>query len=128
MGSAGAGGHVVGIGQARRAAAQQLGDLVLTEASQCQIKAQRLQVAKLDTEKLIVPAGIKSQLIVGQDVGALRVSLRPASSITGICAMPNLRAASTHPWPAMMPLSPSTSKGSVQPNSTIAATFAFECV
>src|SRR3977135_71816 len=31
--------------------------------------------------------------------------------------MPSLRAASTRPWPAMMPFLPSTNTGLVQPNS-----------
>ena len=55
-----------------------------------------------------------------------------ASSITGTCSSPSLRAASTRPCPAMMPLAPSTSTGFVQPNSrmlaAICATWASEWV
>jgi hypothetical protein len=55
------------------------------------------------------------------------VSLRCASSITGTEVRPSLRAAMMRPWPAMMPLVPSTSTGLVKPNSRIEPAISATC-
>jgi hypothetical protein len=54
-------------------------------------------------------------------------SLRPESSITGTSCMPSFRAASSRPWPAMMPFLPSTRIGLVQPNSRMEAAISATC-
>lgn len=55
------------------------------------------------------------------------VGVRCANSMQGTSFIPSFRAASTRPCPAMMPFSPSTSTGFVQPNSRMLAAIWATC-
>jgi hypothetical protein len=63
-------GRFVRIGQAAPIE-RQSSYLIGAKADQAKVKVERLEVAKLDLEKIIVPAGVHRQLVVGQHIGAL---------------------------------------------------------
>ena len=50
--------NVVGIGQAGSAEAGQRRNLILAEAGQRQIEAERIQFAEFEAKQFIVPAGV----------------------------------------------------------------------
>ena len=70
-GMAGASGASSGSSQPSILVERQRRYFVGAKADQAKIEVERLEVAKLDLEKIIIPAGIQRQLVVGQHVGAL---------------------------------------------------------
>ena len=69
IGSAGGSGASSGSPSAI-GAEQQLLQLEFAEAGQPEVDAQALQLAQLERQQLLVPAGIQRQLVVGDDVGS----------------------------------------------------------
>ena len=63
-------GRIVWISHPLRVLRHQLGEFVISETHKAKIEAVLCKLAEFNTQKLIVPSRVESELVVGQDIGA----------------------------------------------------------
>jgi hypothetical protein len=101
------------------AAGEERDKLLLGEADRADVELRGLQSEQFGLQQFVISAGVLSELVVGEHVGAPLLLAAAAGHDDRNSSMPRLRAARMRPCPAMMLSFSSTSTGIVQPNSSI---------
>jgi len=98
-----------------------VGQFHRVEADQFEVGSLLFQVGQFQPQEVFVPAGVQSDLVVGDYVTAFLLFSEVAEIDAGTFPSPSSFAAASRPWPAITPFAPSRRIGFVNPNSLMLA-------